>query len=491
MGVSEATALELMAEHWNVRCTPPWDGAGLAAKVANAFAYGQNSPAVKSTEAMKDEAGAPVVLPGSEAAKASAKRFRATVFDPAAPIDPPEHYLYGLHHVKGILTVTAAPGGYGKSQLGLGEAMCMAAGRELLGERVYEPLRVWFLSLDDPLRITRKRAVAFMRLHGLSASDFGNGRLMLDGSDTLPPSLVKVATGGREGVKVDDVTVGAFIAELKERQVDVLILDPLVKFHAVEENDNPAMNIVGETLAGIAARAGCAVETIVHTSKPKGQQITAEHVRGASAFVNAARAVRVVNPMTEDEARRLGITEEKRQRLFRVDLSKGNLAPPSDARWFQRVPVALGNGNDRMPEGESFPAVARYRLPDPIATTTDQDIAKALEKLAAGPDGAGSPWRASDKASGHVGIGISEALGLDAGEPQTRATCAKLIKDWLARGLLVKRYARVKSEGRDTPFIHVPADWRERRAALTASARVCAVTADKAGPGIEDPNRLT
>jgi hypothetical protein len=491
MGMREGTALELMAEHWNVRCTPPWDSAGLAVKVANAFAYGQNSPAVKSTEAMKDEAGAPVALPASEAATAPAKRFRATVFDPTAPIDPPEHYLYGLHHVKGILTVTAAPGGYGKSQLGLAEAMCMAAGRELLGERVYEPLRVWFLSLDDPLRITRKRAVAFMRLHGLSASDFGNGRLMLDGSDTLPPSLVKVATGGRDGVKVDDATVSAFMAELKERQVDVLILDPLVKFHAVEENDNPAMNIVGETLAGIAARAGCAVETIVHTSKPKGQQITAEHVRGASSFVNAARAVRVVNPMTEDEARRLGIAEEKRLRLFRVDLSKGNLAPPSDARWFQRMPVALDNGNDRMPEGESFPAVTRYRLPDPIATTTDLDIAKALEKLAAGPDGAGSPWRASDKASGYIGVGIAEALGLDTGDPQTRATCRRLIKDWLARGLLIERRTRVKSEGRDTPFIHIPADWRERLAALAASARACAVTADEAGPGIEDPNRRT
>jgi hypothetical protein len=491
LGLSEATALDLMRTLYNPRCLPPWDGAGLAVKVANAFAYGQNSPAVKSTEAMRDAAGPFTPLPASEAAKAPAKRFRATVFDPTAPIDPPEHYLYGLHHVKGILTVTAAPGGYGKSQLGLGEAMCMAAGRELLGERVYEPLRVWFVSLDDPVRITRKRAMAFMKLHGLSASDFGNGRLMLDGSDTLPPSLVKVATGGRDGVKVDDATVSAFMAELKERQVDVLILDPLVKFHAVEENDNPAMNIVGETLAGIAARAGCAVETIVHTSKPKGQQITAEHVRGASSFVNAARAVRVVNPMTEDEARRLGIAEEKRLRLFRVDLSKGNLAPPSDARWFQRMPVALDNGNDRMPEGESFPAVTRYRLPDPIATTTDLDIAKALKKLAAGPDGAGSPWRASDKASGYIGVGIAEALGLDTGDPQTRATCRRLIKDWLARGLLIERRTRVKSEGRDTPFIHIPADWRERLAALAASARACAVTADEAGPGIEDPNRRT
>ncbi|MCA3636076.1 MAG: DUF3987 domain-containing protein [Methylobacterium sp.] len=67
MGMSEATARELMAEHWNPRCSPPWDSAGLAVKVANAFAYGQNSPAVKSTEAMRDAAGPFTPLPASEA----------------------------------------------------------------------------------------------------------------------------------------------------------------------------------------------------------------------------------------------------------------------------------------------------------------------------------------------------------------------------------------------------------------------------------------
>lgn len=486
LGVSPESAAALMAAHWNERCLPPWSDDELATICRNAANYAQAAFGAGAATVVAEGFAAVTIEAGQAATAPPAKLFRATVFDPTAPAEPPEHYLYGLHYVRGILSATAAPGGFGKSQLALAEAVCMATGRELLGERIYEPLRVWLVSLDDPARITRKRAIALMKLHGLAPTDFGDGRLMLDGNDTLSPAAVKLVSATRDGVTVNLATVNAFVAELRARQVDVLILDPLVKFHAVEENDNPAMNVVGETLAQIAAAAGCAVETVVHTSKPKGQQITAEHVRGASAFVNAARAVRVVNQMTEDEARRLGIEDSKRPWLFRVDLSKGNLAPPSDAHWFKRVSVALDNGDARMPEGEQFPAVAPYSLPNPVATTTEADTAKALAYLARGPDGAGSPWRASDKASGYAGMGIAEALGLDLGEPQTRVTCRKLIKDWLARGLLIQRFARIKAEGREAPFIHVSADWRAKIAARQAAN---AAPADFGGAiVVEDPN---
>jgi len=38
-GVSEASCINLMLEHWNPRCEPPWDVAELTLKVANAYAY--------------------------------------------------------------------------------------------------------------------------------------------------------------------------------------------------------------------------------------------------------------------------------------------------------------------------------------------------------------------------------------------------------------------------------------------------------------------
>ncbi|MFX5222092.1 hypothetical protein ABTD21_19385, partial [Acinetobacter baumannii] len=50
LGVSEAVALDLMLEHWNERCSPPWTPEELAVKVENAYRYGQNPAGVLSPQ---------------------------------------------------------------------------------------------------------------------------------------------------------------------------------------------------------------------------------------------------------------------------------------------------------------------------------------------------------------------------------------------------------------------------------------------------------
>lgn len=51
VGVSELTALQLMAEHWNPRCAPPWPDEALAVKVANAYRYGKRAIGEGSAQA--------------------------------------------------------------------------------------------------------------------------------------------------------------------------------------------------------------------------------------------------------------------------------------------------------------------------------------------------------------------------------------------------------------------------------------------------------
>lgn len=50
-GAWPAMVAALMAEHWNPRCAPPWDGAELQRKVENAFAYGKHSIGISAPEA--------------------------------------------------------------------------------------------------------------------------------------------------------------------------------------------------------------------------------------------------------------------------------------------------------------------------------------------------------------------------------------------------------------------------------------------------------
>ena len=50
-GVSQAMAFDLMVEHWNDRCLPPWSTEELLTKVKNAYAYGKKAPGSESPEA--------------------------------------------------------------------------------------------------------------------------------------------------------------------------------------------------------------------------------------------------------------------------------------------------------------------------------------------------------------------------------------------------------------------------------------------------------
>jgi hypothetical protein len=50
-GLSEVAAVEVLAEHWNPRCSPPWTAEGLAEKVRNAYAYGIDQPGAAAPEA--------------------------------------------------------------------------------------------------------------------------------------------------------------------------------------------------------------------------------------------------------------------------------------------------------------------------------------------------------------------------------------------------------------------------------------------------------
>lgn len=48
LGADEEDAFDLLVDHWNDRCEPPWELEDLRTKVANAYRYGENPPGLKS-----------------------------------------------------------------------------------------------------------------------------------------------------------------------------------------------------------------------------------------------------------------------------------------------------------------------------------------------------------------------------------------------------------------------------------------------------------
>jgi hypothetical protein len=99
----------------------------------------------------------------------------------------------------------------------------------------------------------------------------------------------------------------------------------------------------------IADRTGCAIGLIHHTSKqgsnPESMaQGNMNAARGATALVYAARIAHTINGMTEDEATKFGIGEDRRRWYMRLDNAKANMQPPAQhANWFERVNVTLPN----------------------------------------------------------------------------------------------------------------------------------------------------
>ena len=51
LGLSATDSLQAMAEHWNPRCSPPWELSDLETKIDNAYRYGQEAPGVAAPEA--------------------------------------------------------------------------------------------------------------------------------------------------------------------------------------------------------------------------------------------------------------------------------------------------------------------------------------------------------------------------------------------------------------------------------------------------------
>jgi hypothetical protein len=371
----------------------------------------------------------------------TAKRITATPFvlrDPKS-IEP-RRWLYGWHYIWRYLSATVAPGGLGKSSLALVEAIAMAARTALLGVLPAEQLRVWYWNGEEPFDENDRRATAICLHYGIKREDI-DGYLFIDsGRDTE----IVIARAERHGVKVAEPVVAALRRTIQANKIDVVIIDPFVSSHGVPESDNGAINAVCRQWAMLAEETGCAIELVHHVRKGAAGQIV-EHVvddaRGASALVNAARSVRVLNRMTEKEAGEVGVA--KPRSFFRSDNGKANHAPPAEnSTWHQIVGVPLGN--DRGPvKGDNVGVVVKWTWPDRAAGLAPDDV-RAIQGVVLGGE-----WRADPRAKKNwAGHAVADALELDLSKPGDRARAKAILNSLVEDGSLKVVHRRNKDRKR-------------------------------------------
>lgn len=347
--------------------------------------------------------------------------LKATAFAWRSEADlPKRRWLYGKHLLRKFLSVDVAAGGVGKSSLKIGEALAMASGRDIYGQTLHEgSLRVWIYNLEDPAEETERRLHATAKQFGITPDELGDRLYVDSGRDQRCVIAEETATGAT----IVRPIVDALIAEIREKRIDVLSIDPFVSSHMVSENDNMAIDMVAKEWARIADICDCSINLVHHVRKQNGTEATADSARGASALIGAARSVMVFNRMSKDEADKMGVAEEEARFFFRVDNDKANLAPPGSSTWYRMNNVDLENGDA---VGVACPWAPRD-LFDGMTSAHLMRVQKAV--------GAGN-WRENPQSNEWVGYPVASALMMDADDKRDRKKITAMVKEWVRNGAL-------------------------------------------------------
>jgi RecA-family ATPase len=267
---------------------------------------------------------------------------------PFVPFDaallPPRAWLYCKHYQRRTVSLTAGPGGMGKSSLDLVEAIAMATCRNLLGEQPEVRLRVWYHNGEDPLDEINRRIAAICQYYKIPQEELP-GQLWVTSGNEFPLRVAK----GYTNLAIDTVLVRQISAAISNNQIDLAIFDPLVTLHSVSEVDSGKMDAVVRVFAGIGDENDAGIELAHHMRKPAAGtngDYDVHDIRGVAAITDAVRAARVLNRMNERDAESAGCTETERLSRFRVDRAKGNYSPAQAATWRQFLSVELANGDD-------------------------------------------------------------------------------------------------------------------------------------------------
>ena len=91
-GISQELAFDLLWDHWNPRCSPPWEADALGEKIENGYAYNASPPG-NVTPAYKDASFAelfkPVEVPVEKGREVNAKPYRFVDWHRQGEIRPP------------------------------------------------------------------------------------------------------------------------------------------------------------------------------------------------------------------------------------------------------------------------------------------------------------------------------------------------------------------------------------------------------------------
>lgn len=180
-----------------------------------------------------------------------------------------EWLIGGLWPSQGVGIIAAEPK-CGKTWLAMEMAISVASGMPCLGEfQVPSTAPVLFFNAEDGEHIQRDRLANIMRAKGLSSQDVSNLKIVRS-----------------ENLRLDiDEDINALRELVAKTSSKLLILDPFVRLHRIDENNSGAVAELLGRLRAIQRDFGTAVILVHHLKKSGGRNARGgSKLRGSSEF---------------------------------------------------------------------------------------------------------------------------------------------------------------------------------------------------------------
>jgi hypothetical protein len=324
----------------------------------------------------------------------------------------------------------------------IAETLSKVTGRQLLHDRPHGFLRAWYWSGEENEDELQRLFAAARKHYGITDEEIG-GRLFV-GSGRQRADRLVIAKRERNGTTVLTPVVENLVREIRDNGIDSFTVDPFVKSHEIEENDNNAIDQVASAWGIVASEGNCAVNLWHHPRKPsKGPggsgAVTIDDGRGAGALICAVRVGRTMNKMTADEAEKAGV--QNPWAYVRLDDGKINNAPPQIARWVHLQSVVLANG-------DSVGVATPWKWPDTFQGVRDSHLREIQRRISE------KEYRKDPQSKTNwVGDLIADVVGaLDPTQKRDKHRINDMLATWIKTGALKVGEGKGK-KGKPYPII--------------------------------------
>lgn len=271
-GIGEDTACELVEEHWNGACLPPWAPEELETIAHNAHAYAQNEAGAKASGDGSGFAGIPVPAAGSTPPPVKRNRFDLLSIEDMADLDEPAWLVPGwLPHFE-LSMLYGAPGSM-KSFGALDLALSISAGRLPWGITGSSPaFPVIYIAGEGQIGIAKKRIPAWLEHNREPAS--------------LPFRLVREAPLARNGDGDLAQLFESIEASCGEALPRLVVIDTHQRvMSGLDENAAQDTSKTIEFYDAIRRRYSCSVLLIHHSGVDGARERGSSVLRGACETV--------------------------------------------------------------------------------------------------------------------------------------------------------------------------------------------------------------